>query len=219
MNSLLVSARVVALALLMVVPAGGLLGLYLARGKGPVRAVVDVLVLVPLVLPPSVTGYVLLLSLGRNGPVGLLLDRIAGLRLVFTTTGAAVAAAAVALPLMAKGAEAAFSRVDGSLEDVARANGLSRARTFGLVTLPLALPGLGVAVTLAALRALGEFGATLTFAGYVPGVTGTAPLEVYFAMQLGDDERATHIALALCGFSAIAALLLRAWSRRSGGAH
>jgi molybdate transport system permease protein len=212
-SALLVSLRVVLPALAFVVPVGAAIGLFLARGRGPARAVVDALVLVPLVLPPSVVGYALLLLLGRTGPLGAPLEHALGVRLVFSSAGASVAAAAVALPLMAKGAEAAFARVDRGLEEVAAANGLSPRDTFRIVTLPLALPGLGVAITLAALRALGEFGATLTFAGYSAS-TATAPLEVYFAMQLGDDARALALSLALVGASVVAALLLRAWSRK-----
>jgi molybdate transport system permease protein len=212
-NALAVSLEVVLCALAFVVPIGAALGFYLARGRGPLRAVVDGLVLVPLVLPPSVVGYLLLLLLGRHGVLGSLLDSAFGVRLVFTSAGASIAAAAVSLPLMAKGAEAAFARVDRGLEEVAAANGLSPRRTFRIVTLPLALPGLGVAITLAALRALGEFGATLTFAGYT-SKTATAPLEVYFAMQVGDDARALSLSLALVGASVVAALVLRAWSRR-----
>ena len=211
--TILVSLRVVLPALLFVVPAGAAIGFFLARRRGALRAIVDVLVIVPLVLPPSVVGYLLLLVFGRRGPVGALLESTFGARLVFSSAGASIAAAAVALPLMAKGAEAAFSRVDRALEDVAMANGLDARGTFRVVTFPLALPGLGVATTLAALRALGEFGATLTFAGY-SSATATAPLEVYFAMQQGDDARALSLALALVGASIVATLLLRAWSRR-----
>jgi len=213
-SALLVSLRVVVPALAFVVPLGAALGFYLARGRGPVRAVVDALVLVPLVLPPSVVGYALLLLLGKNGPIGSPLDHVFGVRLVFSSAGASIAAAAVALPLMAKGAEAAFARVDRGLEEVAAVNGLSPRDTFRIVTLPLALPGLGIAVTLAALRALGEFGATLTFAGYTAS-TATAPLEVYFAMQTGDDARALALSLALVTASVAAALLMRAWSKRA----
>ena len=212
MSTLLVSLRVVLPALLFVVPAGAALGYALARGRGAARAVLDAFVLVPLVLPPSVVGYGLLLLLGRRGAIGALLERAFDVRLVFTSAGASVAAAAVALPLMAKAAEAAFARVDRHLEDVASANGLSRAATFRIVTLPLALPGLAAATTLAALRALGEFGATLTFAGY-SRTTATAPLEVYFAMQQGDDARALSLSLALVVVSTVAALLFHAWSR------
>ena len=214
MSALAVSLRVVLCALVFVVPIGGALGAYLARGRGAMRAITDALVLVPLVLPPSVVGYLLLLLLGRNGPLGAPLANAFGVRLVFSSAGASIAAAAVALPLMAKGAEAAFARVDRGLEEVAAANGLSPRETFRIVTLPLALPGLGVAITLAALRALGEFGATLTFAGYTKS-TATAPLEVYFAMQLGDDSRALSLSLVLVVASVAAALMLRAWSRRT----
>ncbi len=213
MSALAVSLRVVASALVFVVPIGAALGFYLARARGPLRAIVDALVLVPLVLPPSVIGYLLLILLGRHGPLGEPLDTLFGVRLVFSSAGASIAAAAVAMPLMAKGAEAAFARVDRGLEEVAAANGLSPRETFRIVTLPLALPGLGVAITLAALRALGEFGATLTFAGYTKS-TATAPLEVYFAMQTGDDARALSLSLALVAASVVAALALRAWSRR-----
>lgn len=209
---LVVSLRVVVPALVVVVPVGAAIGFFLARRRGVVRAIVDVLVLVPLVLPPSVVGYLLLLVFGRRGVVGALLEGAFGTRLVFSSAGASIAAAAVALPLMAKGAEAAFSRVDRALEDVAMANGLGARETFRVVTFPLALPGLGVATTLAALRALGEFGATLTFAGYSKD-TATAPLEVYFAMQQGDDARALALSIALVGASVVAALVLRAWSR------
>jgi molybdate transport system permease protein len=211
-SALAVSLRVVVCAMVFVVPLGGAIGFFLARGRGGLRAAVDALVLVPLVLPPSVVGYLLLLLFGREGPIGAPLASAFGVRLVFSSAGASIAAAAVALPLMAKGAEAAFARVDRSLEEVAAANGLSPRRTLRIVTLPLALPGLGVAITLATLRALGEFGATLTFAGYSAS-TATAPLEVYFAMQLGKDARALSLSLALVAASVAAALLLRAWSR------
>ena len=214
MSALVVSLRVVVPALFAVVPVGAALGYFLTRARGPVRAVVDALVLVPLVLPPSVVGYLLLLLLGRRGAIGALLERAFDVRLVFSSAGASVAVAAVALPLMAKASEAAFSRVDRGLEEVAAANGLSRGATFRIVTLPLALPGLAAATTLAALRALGEFGATLTFAGYTKA-TATAPLEVYFAMQQGDDARALSLSLALVAISTVAALLFHAWSRRA----
>jgi molybdate transport system permease protein len=208
-----VSLRVVLPALVFVVPLGAAAGHFLARGRGPLRAALDALVLVPLVLPPSVVGYGLLLVLGRHGAIGSLLEKMFDVRLVFTSAGASIAAVAVALPLMAKAAEAAFARVDKNLEDAALANGLSRAATFRIVTLPLALPGLAAATTLAALRALGEFGATLTFAGY-SSQTATAPLEVYFAMQQGKDARALSLSLALVVVSTAAALAFHAWSRK-----
>ena len=215
MSTLAVSLRVVLPALAVVVPVGAAVGLFLARASGARRAVVDALVLVSLVLPPTVVGYLLLLLFGRYGPFGAPLDRLFGERLVFSGTGASLAVAVVSLPLMAKGAEAAFQRVDHELEEVAQANGLGARATFRLVTLPLAIPGLGVAATLAMLRAFGELGATLTFAGYSRS-TATAPLEVYFAMQRGDDARALGISLGLVAkyTSSLAAVLIHAWSRR-----
>ena len=213
MSAFVVSLRVILPALVAIVPLGAALGLFLSRARGALRAVVDALVLVPLVLPPSVVGYLLLVVLGRRGAIGALLERAFDVRLVFSSAGASVAVAAVALPLMAKASEAAFARVDRSLEEAAEANGLSASATFRLVTLPLALPGLGAAATLAALRALGEFGATLTFAGYTKS-TATAPLEVFFAMQQGDDARALGLSLALVAVSTIAAFVFHAWSRR-----
>jgi molybdate transport system permease protein len=213
MSAMLASLRVVAPALAVVVPVGAAIGFHLARGRGALRSLVDALVVVPLVLPPSVVGYLLLLVFGRRGVVGAFLEHVFDVRLVFSSAGASVAVGAVALPLMAKGAEAAFSRVDRALEDVAASNGLGARRTFRVVTLPLALPGLGVAATLAALRALGEFGATLTFAGYSSD-TATAPLEVYFALQRGADGRALELSLSLVAFSLLAVVALRRWSRR-----
>ena len=213
MSTLVVSLRVVLPALAIVVPVGTGIGFYLSRASAARRAVVDAVVLVALVLPPTVVGYILLLLFGRYGPFGVLLDRVFGERLVFSSAGASLAVAVVSLPLMAKGAEAAFQRVDRQLEEVALANGLGQTDTFRLVTLPLAIPGLGVATTLAMLRAFGELGATMTFAGYSRS-TATAPLEVYFAMQRGDDGRALGVSLALVAASVVAAVAIHAWSSR-----
>lgn len=206
------SAKVVLLAMLLVVPLGGALGLALSRWSGVKRALLDVVVVLPLVLPPSVTGYYLLVVFGKAGVVGWWLDAI-GIRLVFTTTGAALAAAVVSLPLMAKGAEAAFLRFDHGLEEVARVHGMTPRKTFVSITLPLAAPGLVVAFTLALLRALGEFGATLMFAGYAEGKTNTAPLELWIAYSAQEDDRAQRIALGLSLTSIVATLAL-AWIGR-----
>jgi molybdate transport system permease protein len=213
-EAFLVSLRVVALALAFAVPAGLALGLLLARGRFAGRALVDALVLLPLVLPPSVVGYGLLLGFGRRGPVGRVLEALFGVRLVYSTAGAALAVAVVSLPLMAKGAEAAFAGVDRRLEEIARAHGMGGLRAFSFVTLPLAAPGLAVALTLTALRAFGEFGATLTFAGYLGGATATAPLELYIALQSGDDARAGRIALGLSLAAGLATLAIARWGRR-----
>jgi molybdate transport system permease protein len=209
-----VSTRVVLIALLFVIPIGGAIGFFLARTRSPARSLVDAIVLLPLVMPPSATGYFLLVVLGREGVVGGFLEHAFGVRLVFSLAGAAIASGVVALPLMAKGSEAAFARVDRRLEEVARVHGFSATRTFREITLPLALPFLAIAITLAALRTLGEFGATLMFAGYAKGITTTAPLELYVAMQSGDDARARSIAVTLAIVSIAATWLMTRWGRR-----
>jgi len=213
--SLLLSLRVTLAALAVVIPAGAALGWWLARARsGWRRTIVDALVVLPMVLPPSVLGYYLLVLFGRHGVVGRVLAEVFGVRLVFTAAGAALAAGVVAFPLMAKGAQAAFARVERELEEVARVHGLSPWRVFREVTLPLAAPGLAVAVTLAALRSLGEFGATLVFAGYAPGATDTAPLEIFMALQTGDDARAGRLVVALTALSVATTVTLGWWTGR-----
>jgi molybdate transport system permease protein len=208
LQPLFLSLGVTALALLAVLPAGAALGYLQARGRYRAKSLVDVLVLVPLILPPSVVGYYLLLLFGRMGPVGAVLERLFGLRLVFSFPGAVLAAAVVAFPLMVKGAEAAFARVDRELEESAQLDGLSRLGTFFYVTLPLSKRGLAAAAVLTAGRALGEFGATLMFAGNIPGRTNTLPLEIYHALLVNEDDKAAALALVLTLISAGIALAL-----------
>ncbi|MBL8605346.1 MAG: molybdate ABC transporter permease subunit [Myxococcales bacterium] len=214
MTAWVLTLQVVGLAMLWVLPLGALLGLVLARVTRPWVRALDALVVLPLVLPPSVTGYLLLRLLGRRGLVGRWLERAFDWRLVFTQSAAVIAVAVVALPLMAKGVEGAVRRVDPQLEEMARVHGLSQWACWWRVTLPLARPGLVGAALLAGLRALGEFGATLVFAGYVPGETATVPLEIYMALQTGRDALARGLVLSLSGVSALATLAITAWSRR-----
>lgn len=210
---LLLSLRVALAAMGLALPPGVALGWWLARSRAWWRVLVDGVVVLPMVLPPSVTGYYLLLLFGRRGALGRPLEALLGVRLVFSTAGAALAACVVAFPLVAKGAEAAFARVDRDAEEMGRVHGLTAWQVFRAVTLPLAAPGLAVAATLATLRALGEFGATLVFAGYVPGATSTAPLEIFMALQAGDDGRAGALVLALSALSLATTLALARWSR------
>lgn len=214
---LLLSLGVVACALLLVVPVGTALGYLQARRRYPAKTLVDVLILLPLILPPSVVGYYLLLVFGRAGAVGALLERLFGLRLVFSFWGAALAAAVVAFPMMAKGAEAAFSRIDRELEEAALVDGLSRLGVLWRITLPLSAKGLSAAALLTAGRALGEFGATLMFAGNIRGRTNTLPLEIYQALILNEDERATSLAILLTLVSAALALAISRLGGRGVG--
>jgi molybdate transport system permease protein len=184
------SLRVAGCALAVAAPAGVALALLQARGRYRLRRLVDALILLPLVLPPSVIGFVLILAFGRRGPLGALLDRALGLRLVFTPAAAVIASAIVALPILVKTAQPALESVPVELEDVARTLGLSPREVLLRVTLPTAWRGILAAIVLGFARALGEFGATLMFAGNLPGRTNTMPLEIFAAYQVGDDARA-----------------------------
>lgn len=209
------SLRVAALTVLLLLVPGTWLGFVLARRRFRGRALVDALVLLPLVLPPSVTGYLLIVLFGRGGLVGGPLHRATGLSLPFTFAAAVIAATAVALPLYVKTAQAAFTQVASDLEETAYTLGLSPRRTFFAVTLPLARRGLASACVLAFARAAGEFGATLMFAGNIPGRTNTMALELYAAWLSGDDGRALTLVCALSALSLVVVLLANRLGRPS----
>ena len=191
------SLRVAALSTAFVALAGVSLGWLLARKRFPGREALDALVTLPLVLPPTVLGYYLLVLLGRGGAVGRLFESLTGSPLVFTWRGAVVAAAAGALPLMVKTARAAIAGVAREYEDAARTLGKTEWQVFRRVTLPLAGRGLLAGVTLAFARALGDFGATLMVAGNIPGRTQTAAVAIYDATQAGRDAEAVALVVAL----------------------
>ncbi|HLM55868.1 MAG TPA: molybdate ABC transporter permease subunit [Pyrinomonadaceae bacterium] len=193
------SLRVAALSTLAVVVLGGALGWLLARRRFFGREALDAVVTLPLILPPTVLGYYLLVLLGRHGPVGRAYEFLTGSQLVFTWRGAVVAAAVGALPLMVKTARAAVASVDTEYEDAARTLGKSEWQVFGRVTLPLASKGLAAGGVLAFARALGDFGATLMVAGNIPGRTQTAAIAIYDATQAGRDADAVALVLILSG--------------------
>lgn len=190
MLSLKVAGWATALDLVLGVAAG----FALARWRAPARDIVDSLLTLPLVLPPTVLGYYLLVLLGRRGVLGGWLDSL-GIRLVFTWQGAVIAAMVAAFPLVLKSARAAFEAVEPQFEQAARTLGLSEAALFFRVTLPLAVRGIAAGGLLAFARALGEFGATLMIAGNLPGRTQTLSVAVYSAVQAGDDATANLLVL------------------------
>ena len=190
------SLRVATLALLVVTPFGLALAWLHARKRYPLRDVVDAIVLLPLVLPPSVVGFLLVVGFGRRGVVGQWLDEL-GIRLIFTPTAAVIASSIVALPLLVKTAQPAIAAVPVELERVGRSLGLGPLALFFRVTLPCAWRGILAALVLTFARALGEFGATLMFAGNIPGRTNTMPLEIFAAYQAGDDVRALFYCVVL----------------------
>lgn len=204
------SLRVAFVATVFVVAAGVALAWLLARKRFFGREALDALVTLPLVLPPTVLGYYLLVALGRGGPAGRVYEALTGGQLVFTWRGAVVAAAAGALPLMVKTARAAIAGVDAQLEDAARTLGKNEWQVFRRVTLPLASRGVAAGAMLAFARSLGDFGATLMVAGNIPGRTQTASIAIYDATQAGRDREAAALVLIL---SAVAFALLYATNR------
>ncbi|MEO7114533.1 MAG: molybdate ABC transporter permease subunit [Caldimonas sp.] len=182
-------------------------GFALARYRFPGRELVDSILLLPMVLPPTVLGYYLLVVVGRRGWLGGWLERTFGIHLIFTWQGAVLAAALVAFPFVCKSARAAFENVDVQYEQAAKVLGLAGPAIFFRVTLPLAWRGILAGVLLAFARALGEFGATLMVAGSIPGKTQTLSIAVYEAVQAGQDDLANGLVL-LTSVTCVAVLLL-----------
>lgn len=210
---LLLSVRVAVIATALVMVVGVTLGWLLARRRFFGRELLDAAVTLPLVLPPTVLGYYLLVLLGRASPIGRAIEAITGQPIVFTWQGAVVAATIGALPLVVKTSRAAIASVDRDLEDAARTLGHSEWRVFRRVTMPLASRGIMAAGMLAFARALGDFGATLMVAGNIPGRTQTAAIAIYDATQAGRDNYALTLVLILSG---VALSLVYATNRLAG---
>ena len=186
---------------------GVAVGFALARLRFRGRELVDSILLLPMVLPPTVLGYYLLVVVGRRGWLGAWLESSFGIHLIFTWQGAVLAAAVVAFPFVCKSARAAFETVDAQLEEAARVLGLGPAAVFFRVTLPLAWRGILAGALLAFARSLGEFGATLMVAGSIPGKTQTLSIAVYEAVQAGQDDLANLLVL-MTSVACIVVLLL-----------
>jgi molybdate transport system permease protein len=217
------SLRVSFWATLLSLPAGLLTAYALARWRFPGRQVLNGLVHLPLILPPVVTGYLLLLAFGRKGWVGQYLDQWFGIVLAFRWTGAALAAAVMAFPLMVRAMRLAIEAVDPKLEAAAGTLGAPPAFVFVTVTLPLILPGIIAGAILAFAKAMGEFGATITFVSNIPGQTQTLPSAIYAQLQVpgGEDQAARLVIVAIAvamGALALAEWVSRAVARRIGQA-
>ena len=194
--ALLLSLKVAGLATAIDLVLGVAVGWLLARRRFPGREFLDTVLTLPMVLPPTVLGYYLLVLIGRRGWLGGWLHDTFGINLIFTWQGAVIAASVVAFPLIFKPARAAFESVDGQLEQAARVLGLKEAAVFFRVTLPMAWRGILAGLLLAFARALGEFGATLMVAGSIPGKTQTLSIAIYEAVQAGQDDTANLLVLA-----------------------
>ena len=211
-----VSLKVAGVATLCAMPLAFSLAFLLARRRFPGKAIVDALVNLPLVLPPVVTGYMLLLAFGRDGVLGQALASI-GVSVLFRWTGAAIAAGVMALPLMVGPMRLALEAMDRRLEDAAATLGASAPRVFATITLPLALPGIIAAAVLGFAKALGEFGATAIFVSSIPGETETLPLAINAFLQLpGREDSALRLAVIAVAIAFMALVAAQYWQRRAG---
>ena len=204
-------------ACLAALPVAFALAWLLARGRFPGKLLLDGLVHLPLVVPPVVTGWVLLLLFAPNGPIGGFLERWFGVTVLFRWTGAAIAAGVMAMPLMVRAMRLSVEAVDPRLESAARTLGASPARVFRTITLPLSLPGLTAGLVLGFARSVGEFGATITFVSNVPGETETLPLAIYAALQRPGAEATVWRLAAVSVVLSLVALTASEWLGRRWG--
>jgi len=206
-DALTLSLRIGFWAVLCSLPVAVALAYVLARGRFRGRAVLAALVDLPLVLPPVVTGYALLLLFGRHGPIGEWLDSWFGIVVAFRWTGAAIAAAVMGLPLMVRAIRLSLEAVDPGLEQAAAGLGAPRWAVFATITLPLALPGLLAGCLLGFAKSLGEFGATITFVSNIPGETQTLPIAIYSLLQVPNSDAAVlRLALLSAAVSLVGVL-------------
>ncbi len=212
-NALKLSLLVVSVATILIGLIGTAFGYLLARRRFRGKDVLDAVLTLPMVLPPTVTGYYLILAMGRRGFLGKPLYALTGWTVTFTWGAAVIAAVVIALPLMVKSARAAIESVDVEYETASRIMGKSEWETFFRITLPLAARGLLAGIVLSFARAFGEFGATLMLAGNIPGRTQTMPLAIYEAVVSGEDEMAKWLALILTLISITVVYLTNRLSR------
>ncbi len=182
--------------------------MYLYRGKA--RSLIEGILIAPLVLPPTVVGFVLLVLLGKNGVLGQILAQC-NLRIVFTWYAAVLAAIIVSFPLMYRAALGAFEQIDALLLDAARLEGASESEVFWYIALPLAIPGILAGTVLTFARALGEFGATLMLAGNIPGQTQTMPMAIYFAVEAGAIQEGWFWTILVVCISLVGIVVVNSW--------
>jgi molybdate transport system permease protein len=211
------SIRIAFVATLFALPAGIGIGWLLARKNFWGKSLVDALVLLPLVLPPVVTGYLLLIWFGRRGPIGAFLDQHFGIVFSFRWTGAALACGVMGFPLMVRAIRLSIEAIDARLEDAAATLGANGLWVFLTVTLPLALPGIIAGMVLCFAKALGEFGATITFVSNIPGETQTISAAIYTLTQVpGGDAAALRLVVVAVVISFAALIAAEYFARRAG---
>ena len=219
MVAIRLSLRVATVAVVMSLPVAVLVAYVLSRGNFRGKILLDTLVHMPLVLPPVVTGYALLVLFGRRGPLGAFLEQTFGIVLSFRWTGAALAAAVMSFPLMVRAIRLALDSIDRRSEEAAATLGASPAWVFATVTVPLAVPGIVAGTVLAFAKALGEFGATITFVSNIPGETQTIPAAIYTYTQTpGGEAGALRLSLIAMALAFAALIVSEILIRRSGQA-
>lgn len=210
------SLKVSVWATLLSLPLGVFIAYALARWEFRGKQLLNGLVHLPLIMPPVVTGYLLLLTFGRRGPVGAWLEETFGLVLAFRWTGAVLAAAIMAFPLMVRAIRLGIEAIDPRLEQAAATLGASRVWVFATITLPMALPGLITGAVLAFAKAMGEFGATITFVSNIPGQTQTLPSAIYAFLQVpGGEASALRLVVVSVAVAMTALLLSEILARRA----
>lgn len=206
-----ISIKTVFLATIITFFIGIIAAYWMTNYNGKLKSVVDTVFTLPLVLPPTVVGFFLLLIFGRNGTIGKILLRF-GKTLIFSWPATVVAATIVAFPLMYRTTKGAFEQIDNNIVNAARTLGVSEWKVFWKVTLPLAWPGIGAATVLSFARCLGEFGATLMVAGNIPGKTQTIPIAIYFAAENGEMENALIWVIIIVMISTVMIFLMNYWN-------
>jgi molybdate transport system permease protein len=213
-DPVILSLKIASVATLFSFLLGNLFAYIINKRRIPGKNLWETILIMPMILPPSVMGYLLLILFGKRGPIGAFLLEHFGVQIVFTWMGAVIAACVVSLPLMYQNVKAAFLSTDPIYEQAAMTLGSSEWRIFCTVTFPMAQPGVISGMVLAFARALGEFGATLMIAGNIPGKTQTIPTAIYFAVESGKTETANALVLIMTVFSFALILGLNAWLKR-----
>jgi molybdate transport system permease protein len=214
LSPIIISIKVALIATIFTLIFGILLSRIFTKYNFKGKDLLEVLIILPMVLPPTVVGYGLLILIGRRGPIGRFLTDAFGISLVFTWIAACIAATIVSLPLMYQSCKAAFLNVNENYENAARTLGADERRVFWRVTLPLAWPGIVSGIVLSFARALGEFGATLMVAGNIPGKTETIPLAIYFAVESGNTKTANILMGVVVVFSFTLVYGLNSWLKK-----
>ncbi|NMB09774.1 MAG: molybdate ABC transporter permease subunit [Tissierellia bacterium] len=210
---ILLSLKVASISTFITLLLGVGLSYLFTKHNFKLKDALESIIILPMVLPPSVLGYMLLKFFGKKGPMGIFIENMFGTSIIFTPVAACIAATVVSLPLMYQNCKSAFMGVDENLENAARTLGATEWKVFLKVTVPLALPGILSGIVLSFARAIGEFGATLMIAGNIPGKTQTIPTAIYYAVEAGDTHKANILMGIVLTFSFIVIFALNKWMK------